>query len=68
MVICLEQGANYLHYGPANATTTPSSLAPVKFENGLPFWCRLTQVVLEKRLLNGRSTSSRVVVSVSRWS
>ena len=23
-----------------------------KSQNGLPFWCRLTQVVLEKRLLN----------------
>ena len=68
MVICLELGATYLHYGPADATTTPSSLAPVKFENGLPFWCRLTQVVLEKRPLNGCSSSSRVVVSVLRWS
>jgi len=24
----------------------------IKIQNGLPFWCRLTQVVLEKRLLN----------------
>ena len=24
-----------------------------KIQNGLHFWCRLTQVVLEKRLLNG---------------
>jgi len=23
-----------------------------KMQNGLPFWCRLTRVVLEKRLLN----------------
>ena len=66
MIICLEGGANYLHYGPADATTTRSSLAPVKFENGLPFWCRLTQAVLEKRPLNGCSSSSMVVVSVSR--
>jgi len=29
-----------------------------KIQNGLPFWCRLTQVVLEKRLLNGCSSSS----------
>jgi len=35
-------------YGPADATATPSSLTPVKIQNGLPFWCRLTQVVLEK--------------------
>jgi len=29
-----------------------------KIQNGLPFWCRLTQVVLEKRPFNGRSSSS----------
>ena len=29
-----------------------------KIQNGLPCWCRLTQVVLEKRLLNGCSSSS----------
>jgi len=29
-----------------------------KIQNGLPFWCWLTQVVLEKRLLNGCSNSS----------
>jgi len=29
-----------------------------KIQNGLPFWCRLTQVVLKKRLLNGCSSST----------
>ena len=29
-----------------------------KIQNGLPFWCRLIQVVLEKRQLNGCSSSS----------
>ena len=29
-----------------------------KIQNSLPFWCQLTQVVLEKRLLNGCSSSS----------
>jgi len=29
-----------------------------KIQNGLPFWCRLTQVVLETRPLYGRSSSS----------
>jgi len=29
-----------------------------KIQNGLPFWCQLTQVVLEKRPLNGCSSSS----------
>jgi len=42
-------------YDPADATATPSSLAPVKSKNDLPFWCRLTQVVPEKRPLNGSS-------------
>jgi len=32
---------------------TPSSLASFKSKLVLPFWYRLTQVVLEKRLLNG---------------
>jgi len=35
-----------------------------KIQNGLPFWCRLTHVVLEKRPLNGCS----VVVVVILWS
>jgi len=30
MVICLEQGAKYFLYGPADASAIPSSLAPVK--------------------------------------
>jgi len=30
MVICLERCANDLQYGPADATATASSLAPVK--------------------------------------
>ena len=34
------------------------SLAPVKSRLFLPFWYRLTQVVLEKRPLNGSSSSS----------
>ena len=29
-----------------------------KIQNGLPFWCWLTQVVLEKRPLNGCNSSS----------
>jgi len=31
----------------------------IKIQNGLPFWCRLTQIVLEKRLLHRRSSSSK---------
>ena len=37
------------------ATDTTSSLASVKSKMVLPFWCRLTQVVPEKRPLNGCS-------------
>jgi len=29
-----------------------------KIQNGLPFWCQLTQVVLKKRPLNGCGSSS----------
>ena len=51
-------------YGPADAAAsqTPSSLASFKSRLVLPFWYRLTQVVLEKRLLNGCSSSSSSVV------
>jgi len=35
------------------------SLAPVKSRLVLPFWYRLTKVVLEKRPLNGCSSSSK---------
>jgi len=30
----------------------------IKIQNALPFWCRLTQIVLEKRPLNGHRCSS----------
>jgi len=49
-------------YGPADATAipkTPSSPASFKPRLLLPFWYRLTQVVLEKRPLNGCSSISR---------
>jgi len=42
-------------YGPAEATAyqNPSPLASFTFRLVLPFWYRLTQVVLEKMPLNG---------------
>jgi len=40
----------------------PTVSCSSKIQNGLPFWCLLTQVVLEKRPLSGRS-----VVVVVRW-
>jgi len=42
----------FFAYGSADATATPSSLSSVKSRIVLPFWYQLTQVVLEKRLLN----------------
>jgi len=44
--------------GSADAFVSPSSLASLKSRMVLPFWCQLTQVVLEKRPLNGCSSSS----------
>jgi len=44
-------------YGPADATASPSP-ASFKPRLALPFWCRLSQVVLEKRPLNECTSSS----------
>ena len=35
-----------------------------KIQNDLPFWCQLTQVVLEKRPLNGCSSSVVAYINV----
>jgi len=43
----------------------PVIFSSSKIQNGLPFWCRLTQLVLENRPLNGCSSS--VVISVTVW-
>ena len=55
MVICLERGADCLHMVQLMLLhpKTPSSLASFKSRLVLPFWYRLTPVVLEKRQLNG---------------
>jgi len=53
MIICLEQGANDLHIAHLLPLPPPSSLASLKSKLVLPFWWRLTQVVLEKRPWNG---------------
>ena len=55
-----EERCRLFTYGPADATAsqTPSSLAPLKSRLVLPFGYGLTQVVLEKRLLNGCTSSS----------
>ena len=47
-------------YGPPDATAsqTPSSLASFKSRMVLPFWYRLTQILLEKSLLKEGSSGS----------
>ena len=51
MVICLEQGAD-LHM--AQLMSLPLTVSCFsKIQIGLPFWYRLTQVVLDKGPLNG---------------
>jgi len=47
MVICLEQGANDLHM-VLLIPLPPIISYFIKIQNGLPFWCRLTQVELER--------------------
>ena len=57
VVICLERGANdciwssWCHCQPVISCSS-------KIQNALPVWCRLSQVVLEKRPLNGCSSTS----------
>ena len=63
MVICLERGADCLHMVqlmPLHPKPL-STLALLKSRLVLPFWHRLTQVVLEKRLLNGCNSSTRYI-------
>ena len=50
MVICLERGANDLHMVQL-MPLPPRHLLLHKIQNGLSFWYRPTQVVLEKRPL-----------------
>jgi len=55
VVICLEQGADCLHMVqlmPLHPRTT-SSLASFKSKLVLPFWYRLTQVVLSASIFLG---------------
>ena len=62
MVICLEQGAD-LHMAqlmPLPLTVSCFS----KIQIGLPFWYRLTRVVLDKGPLNGCVCVVSVVVTL----
>jgi len=60
VITCLERGADCLpmvQLMPRHSKT-PSSLASFKSRLVLPFWYWLNQVILEKRPLNGCSSSS----------
>ena len=48
MVIYLERGANDLHMVQL-MPLPPIISCFIKMQNGLPFWCQLTKVMLEKR-------------------
>ena len=54
---------NMVHLMPLHSQT-PSSLASFRFRLVWPFWYWLTQVVLEKRLLNGCTSSSSLCLMV----
>ena len=59
MVICLEQGADCLQLiGPADATAIPKPHNLLPYCMVLPFWYQCSQVVEEKRPLNGYGNSS----------
>ena len=68
MVICLERGANDLHMVQLMPLPVchPIISCSSKIQNGLPFWCRLTQFVLEKRPLNRCSSSREELINVGR--
>ena len=59
MVICPERGADCLHIVELMPLypKIPPSVASFEFRLALPFWYQPTQVFLEKRLLNGFSSS-----------
>jgi len=54
---CYLSGAKckWFAYGPSDATAIPLFLASLESKMVLPFWYQITQVVLEKRPLNGCS-------------
>ena len=51
-------------YHPADATATPSSLASLKSRFIKPFWCRLTQVIMQKAAVKA---GVPVCVAVVQW-
>jgi len=64
VVICLERGAIWFAYMFSWCHCHPIVSCSSYIQNGLPFWCRIAQVVLEKRPLNGCILVVVVVVVV----
>jgi len=64
-VVLSGAGADRLQMVQLTPLPSPSSLASFKSRLVIPFWYRLTQVVLEKRPLNGCSV---VVTTILRLS
>ena len=70
VVICMEQGASDLHMVQLMPlTATQSSCALLKSRLVWPFRCRVSQVVLEKKSLNGCLSVCWILFLISflRW-
>jgi len=69
VVICLQRGADCLHMVQLMPLhpKTPSSIASFQSRLVSPFWCRFTQVVVEKRLLNGCSVVVVLLLTENCW-
>ena len=70
MVIWERGWCRLVAYGPADATAVPKPrhLLPLfKSRLVLPFWYWLTQVVQEKRPINGRSSTKHGLHVQQHW-
>jgi len=65
VVISLERGAD-LHMAQLMPLPLTVSSCSSKIQIGFTFWYWLTRVVLEKRLLNGSSSSSSGIIEYMR--
>ena len=61
VVVCLERGADCLHMVHLMPLPSQNPIIScfIYIQTGLPFWYRLTQAVLEKRMLNDCNSSKR---------
>jgi len=62
VVICLQRGASCLYMDQLMPLLSQTPSSRVKYRLVLPFWYRLAPVVLEKRPLNGCSSSNNSIV------